>query len=64
MKKIAIANLGIAFAMLFMLVVAEVIRAKQIFGIFIGIYWVLLDMAVLIVSSVTGVFLWKSSRKI
>ena len=63
MKKLAIANLGVAFAMLFMLVVAEGFRARQILGVFIGIYWVLLDVAVLIVSIVTGVLLWKSSRK-
>jgi len=63
MKKLAIANMGVALAMLFMLIVAEAVRVKHIFGVFIGIYWVLLDVAVLIVSTVTGVFLWKSPRK-
>ena len=63
MKKLAIANLGISFAMFSMLIFAEVIGAKHLFGVIIGIYWRLLDMAVLIVSAVTGVFLCKSSRE-
>lgn len=63
MRKLAIANMGVALAMLFMLIVAEAIQVKQIFGVIIGIYWVLLDVAVLFVSIVTGVFLWKSPRK-
>jgi hypothetical protein len=63
MKKLAITNLGISFAMLFMLIVAAVIRVKQIFSVFIGIYCVLLDVAVLIVSAVTGILLWKFSKE-
>ena len=64
MKKLAVANLCIALAMLFMLIVAEIFGVKHILGIFIGVFWVLLDVSVLIVSLVTGVLLWKSSRNL
>jgi hypothetical protein len=64
MKKLAFANIGIATAMLVMLIVAEALRVKQVFGVIIGIYWVLLDIAVFIVAIITGVFLLKSSKDI
>ncbi len=63
MRKLAITNFCISMAMLTMLIVAEIFRVKEIFGVITGIYWVILDLAVLIVSTVTGIFLWKNSSK-
>jgi hypothetical protein len=59
--KLAIANLAVSLFMLFMLLVAEIMRVQYILGIFIGIFWVLLDLTVLTVSSATAFLLWKYS---
>jgi hypothetical protein len=61
--KLSIANFCISFFMLLMLVIAEIFKVKQMFGVITGVYWIVLDLAVLAVSLVTGISLWRITIK-
>jgi hypothetical protein len=61
--KLAAANFIISFFMFLMLIIAEILRVKTMFGVITGIYWIILDLAVLVVSLVTGINLWRFAKK-
>jgi hypothetical protein len=61
--KLSIANFCISFFMLLMLVIAEICKVKQLFGVITGVYWIVLDLAVLAVSLITGISLWRFTNK-
>ena len=57
--KLSVANIIVSFVMFAMLIIAEIFRVKEIFGVITGVYWIILDLAVVVVSATTGITLWK-----
>jgi hypothetical protein len=61
-RKLAIANYAIFGSMFIMIIIGEIIRPKTMFGVITGVYWIILDLAVLVVALVTAIKLWRAEK--